>query len=296
MTGQLAIPGRLQPRNGPIHVLLPIFGRHLITGACRRAPSGSRRCRLAREFSMTTDYDPIAGQYKLSKQQPWRTHIEAFGLMQLVGDPTGQAVLDVACGEGFYTRMLRQKGAARVTGVDLSAGMIDLACKQEEQHRLGIEYIVGDARELPTTEPFDIAVAAYLLNYARTREELQAMCDGVARSLKPGGRFLTVNCNPDLHFPTAPSYRKYGFETSVAGEWREGAPIQWRFYVGDEVFDIENYHLDVAIHEAAFRRAGFRQARWHIPQLSPQGLTSHGAAFWSSFLEQSPIALVECVK
>src|SRR5438045_46604 len=44
---------------------------------------------------MTTDYDPIADLYRLAKQQPWRTHVEAFTLMNLVGDPAGKAVLDV---------------------------------------------------------------------------------------------------------------------------------------------------------------------------------------------------------
>src|SRR4051812_266801 len=97
---------------------------------------------------MVTNYDPIAEQYKRSKQQPWRTHIESFTLMELIGDPTGRTFVDVACGEGFYTRMLRQKGASKVTGVDLSQGMIDLAQRQEAQHGLGVEYLVGDARNL----------------------------------------------------------------------------------------------------------------------------------------------------
>ncbi len=137
---------------------------------------------------MTTNYDPITEQYQRSKQQPWRTFIECFTLMELMGDPRGMAVLDVACGEGFYTRMIRQRGAARVTGIDLSSGMIDLARRQESQHRLGIDYIVGDARKLSGAEPYDLAVAAYLLNYAHNRDELQSMCDGIARSLRPGGR------------------------------------------------------------------------------------------------------------
>ena len=50
---------------------------------------------------MTTNYDPIAEQYRRSKQQPWRGHIEAFTLMGLIGDPTGKAVIDIACGDGF---------------------------------------------------------------------------------------------------------------------------------------------------------------------------------------------------
>lgn len=244
----------------------------------------------------TTNYDPIAEQYKRSKQQPWRTFIESFTLLELIGDPQGMAVLDVACGEGFYSRMIRKRGAARVLGVDLSEGMIDSARQQEAEHQLAIEYVVGDARELPATDEFDMVAAAYLLNYARDRDELHSMCEGIGRSLKPGGRFVTVNCNPAFNFPTAPSYRHYGFETSVPGEWQEGAPIKWTFYLSDGAFEIENYHLNVAVHEDAFRQAGFRHVRWHTPRLSPDGLMSHDFNFWSTFMDHPPVAFIECVK
>lgn len=245
---------------------------------------------------MTTDYDPIVEQYKRSKQQPWRTFVESFTLMDLVGDPSGLAVLDVACGEGFYTRMIRKRGAAEVTGVDLSQGMIDLARQQEAQYQLGIDYVVADARELGDVARYDLTVAAYLLNYARTRDELQSMCDGIARSLKPGGRFVTVNCHPGQHFPDAPSYRKYGFETTVTSDWREGTPIKWTFYLDDGPFDIENYYLSVATHEEAFRKAGFRQVNWHSPRLSPDGLHGRELEYWSTLLERSPVTFIECVK
>ncbi|SFI85703.1 class I SAM-dependent methyltransferase [Planctomicrobium piriforme] len=54
---------------------------------------------------MTTDYDPIAELYKRSKQTPWRSHLECFTLLKTIGDVSGLSVLDVACGEGFYTRL-----------------------------------------------------------------------------------------------------------------------------------------------------------------------------------------------
>src|SRR5262245_25829887 len=98
---------------------------------------------------MTTNYDPIAEQYQRSKLQLWRTYIECFTLMKLIGDPRGLNVLDVGCGEGFSTHMIRERGAAHVTGIDRSHRMIELARAQEAQHQLGIEYVVGDARELP---------------------------------------------------------------------------------------------------------------------------------------------------
>jgi SAM-dependent methyltransferase len=245
---------------------------------------------------MTTDYDPIAEQYKRSKQQPWRTFIECHTLINLIGDLREISVLDVACGEGFYTRLLRQRGARRVTGVDLSAGMIELARAQEACAPLGIEYFVGDAREFQTSSPCDLVVAAYLLNYACTPVELQAMCQGVSRSLRPGGRFITVNCSPLLHFPSAPSYRQYGFEVRADGEWNEGTPIRWTFWLNDGPFEIENYHLDAAAHDSALRGAGFREVHWHVPQLAPEGVQVFASDYWERFLQDPPIAFIECVK
>ena len=40
-----------------------------------------------------------------------------------------------ACGEGFYTRRIKQAGAAEVTGVDISAAMIQLTEEEEQRHQ-----------------------------------------------------------------------------------------------------------------------------------------------------------------
>lgn len=245
---------------------------------------------------MTTDYDPIAEQYKRSKLQPWRGYIEAHTLMELAGDLNGKAVVDIACGEGFYTRLIRQQGAARVVGVDLSEGMVALARKQETENPLGIEYMVGDGRALDFHEEFDLATAAYLLNYATDRQELSAMCRGIGRCLKPGGRFVTVNMNQAFDFESAPSYRQYGFETRQLGALREGTPVEWKFHLDDGAFTIENYLLDVSIHEEAFQAAGFREVRWHLPRLSPHANSAAEPGFWDRFLQHPPVIFIECVK
>ena len=75
-------------------------------------------------------------------------------------------MIDLACGEGYYTRALRQQGAARVVGVDLSRAMIGLAEAEEARRPLGLEYRVGDVRTLEVPEKFDLAVAADLLHSA----------------------------------------------------------------------------------------------------------------------------------
>jgi ubiquinone/menaquinone biosynthesis C-methylase UbiE len=245
---------------------------------------------------MTTDYDPIAEQYKRSKQTPWRTHVECHTLLAIIGGVDGKAVLDVACGEGFYTRLLRHRGAGPVTGVDLSEGMIALARRQEAASPLGIEYLVGDGRDLRLRRPYDLVVAAYLLNYARTRDELAAMCVSIARALKPGGRFVTVNSNPALDFRAAPSYRPYGFETRLDGDLTDGTPITWTFFLEDGPFSIENYYLSLPVHEETLHGAGFRTIRWHGPRLSRQGEAEHGREFWGPFLDAPPVTFLECIK
>ena len=74
----------------------------------------------------------------------------------MVGALHGKRVMDLACGFGFYTRLLRQHGAATVLGVDISPEMIRLAHQQEQAEPLGIAYQVGDAVSLPQLGPFDL--------------------------------------------------------------------------------------------------------------------------------------------
>src|SRR4051794_5212534 len=99
---------------------------------------------VARGSLMTDLYADIAEDYKKSKLRPWRQHIEGYTLFSLIGDLRGKSVLDLACGEGFYTRQLKQRGAARVAGVDISEQMIALARAEEARKPLGIDYYVQD--------------------------------------------------------------------------------------------------------------------------------------------------------
>lgn len=246
---------------------------------------------------MTTDYDPIAEQYRRSKQQPHRTHIEAYSLMRLVGELDGKTVLDVACGEGFYTRLLRRRGAERVVGVDLSPGMIALARSQESVEPLGIDYVVGDGKDLSFDESFDLVFAAYFLNYAHDSRELRSMCASLARCLKPGGRFVGVNCSPFADFTLGRSYRKYGLDAQVSQPLRDGSPIVWTFFLeGGDSFDVENYFHDQPTYVAALTAAGFGKIGWPALSLSPEGCAAFGRAFWADYLDHPPIALIECVK
>ena len=246
---------------------------------------------------MTTDYDTIAEDYRRAKQQPWRTYIESFTLMNIIGDLREKSVIDLACGEGFYTRILRQAGAAKVVGIDLSEGMIELARAEETRYPLGVTYQVQDGRTLELGQEFDLVVAAYLFNYAKDRSELDAMCRGIARVLKPGGRLVTVNSNPSANFAELPSFRKYGFETRIGDKLAEGSPIIWTFHLAQHSIEVENYYLNLPTHEEALTHAGLGEIRWHSPSLSPQRVAEDTPdSYWNDFLEYPPITFIECRK
>src|SRR5439155_17130287 len=96
----------------------------------------------------------------------------------------GLRVLDAGCGEGRFARMMAERGA-RVTAIDLSSRMIELARGAEENDPLGIDYHVADMADLsllPSGE-FDIAVA-YLSLF--DVQDYQSALRELARVLRRG--------------------------------------------------------------------------------------------------------------
>jgi ubiquinone/menaquinone biosynthesis C-methylase UbiE len=245
---------------------------------------------------MTTDYDKIAKEYQESKLQPWRTHIERYTLLNLLGSVQRLNTLDLACGEGYYTRILRRLGAAPISGIDLSKGMIDLAISQETAEPLGIRYLVGDARFIDFGEKSDLVFAAYLLNYASNYEELLSMCEAISRQLKPGGRFLTVNNNPEDPPSNFQTGRKYGYSKQFEGCLEEGTPIRWSFHLPEGTIEVTNYYLSTATMDRAMRDAGLTDIQLHQPQVSPEGIRQWGASHWHEFIANPPIAFFTCTK
>ena len=129
--------------------------------------------------------------------------------------------------------------------------MIGLAIAAEKESPLGIEYRVGDARAYQTDGRFDIVAAAYLFNYADTEEKLTEMCQTVARSLKPDGRFVTVNNNPSQALERYRSTRKYDFLKSIRGELQPGAAIAYTIFQDGGSFSFDNDYLSPATHDRA---------------------------------------------
>ena len=233
------------------------------------------------------EYDAIAREYGESKLLPFREHVERYTLFELLGDVRGKTVLDLACGDGFYTRLLRQAGALEVTGVDISGGMIALARERERRDPLGCRYICADVAAFEPGEPVDLVVAVYLLNYARTPEQLLRFCQVCHEALRPGERLVGLNNNVRNISVRTASLRKYGLERTWKHPLAEGDTIRYTMINADgERFGFDNFYLKPETHAAAFERAGFCDFRWIDVALHPSEV---GNPFWDEFMANPPI-------
>ncbi|MCH9668092.1 MAG: class I SAM-dependent methyltransferase [Actinomycetia bacterium] len=244
---------------------------------------------------MAIDYDDghIAEQYQEAKTQAWRERIETYSFLKHIGEVHGKKILDVACGEGHFTRLLGRAGAAQVTGLDISERMIALAREQESQEPLGIEYVVADARSIVPQQDYDIVVCAWLLVYAQDRVELAQMCRGLACRVKPGGRVVAVTVNPGV-YSFRPDYRKYGFEVELADHAFDGAPIDITLNLAQTSLEVRNYHLPIEAYAHAFRAAGFHDFGMHMPDLAPEPYDE--GDYWDYLLDNPFLVILDCVR
>ena len=68
-------------------------------------------------MEQTAQYDHIGSKYDEYAQTATLKRAESYTFFRMVGELAGKRVLDLACGFGFYTRQLKQRGAAQVMGV-----------------------------------------------------------------------------------------------------------------------------------------------------------------------------------
>ncbi len=123
-------------------------------------------------------------------QQPWSAsnYAEhgrfvadlAGGVFELLSPQRGERILDLGCGDGALTKKLVETGAS-VVGVDSSADMIAAAKSQ------GLDARLISAENLSFESEFDAVFSNAALHWMHDQNAVLA---GVARALKPGGRFV----------------------------------------------------------------------------------------------------------
>jgi 2-polyprenyl-3-methyl-5-hydroxy-6-metoxy-1,4-benzoquinol methylase len=117
-------------------------------------------------------------------------------------------ILDIGCGTGRHDLELAKRGYS-VTGVDLSAAMLNKARQKAQTAGVQIDFRQGDACDLTFNQEFDLAImlcgGAFPL--MESDEKNFAILQGAVRALKPGGKFILTTLNG--LFPLDHSIREF---------------------------------------------------------------------------------------
>jgi tRNA (mo5U34)-methyltransferase len=84
-----------------------------------------------------------------------------------VGDLKGKTVLDIGCNAGFFSMRFKERGAARVIGIDIDPVALKQARFLSERAGLSIELYERSAYDILDWGPFDIVVCVGVLYHLR---------------------------------------------------------------------------------------------------------------------------------
>ncbi len=138
--------------------------------------------------NIAPDYDRLNHILSLNIDKGWRRK----AVKETVDTEKPLEILDVACGTGDFTIEIARKAAegSRVTGIDLSEGMMKIGREKIQKAGVKAEMVQGDCEALPYGEgTFDrISVGFGVRNFEHLDIGLKEMC----RVLKKDGKLVVL--------------------------------------------------------------------------------------------------------
>ncbi len=128
------------------------------------------------------------------------TREEVKFIIEELNLPAGSHILDVGCGTGRHSVELARRGY-RMTGVDISTGMLNEAQREADKAGVKIDLIHADASQFKSETEFDAAIcicegAFGLLGSVDDPYEHELnILKNIHESLKPGGRLILTALN-----------------------------------------------------------------------------------------------------
>jgi predicted TPR repeat methyltransferase len=143
-------------------------------------------------------YSEFADEFAAhSESSPYNAHYERPAMLDLLGDPRGKSILDLGCGAGPLLRILAERGARRLVGIESSRRLAEIGRTRVPEN---VTIIDGEIQETLVTirsasegdtksnhARFDVAIASLVLHYIDPLEPLFRL---IASVLVDGGRFL----------------------------------------------------------------------------------------------------------
>lgn len=152
---------------------------------------------------------------------------EADRLRALVA---GKAVLEMACGTGYWTKVMSET-AAQVTASDIWPEM--LAQAKQKQFGCPVDFIAADMFAHPWTEKaFDVVAVGFWFSH-QPKQEFDKFFELLWRPLKPGGKVWLIDNNPPAEGTHHEFVRKDEFGNSFKRRYLEN---------GEQHVILKNYY------------------------------------------------------
>lgn len=188
------------------------------------------------------------------------------GAYRLLDARKGDRVLDLACGQGVFSRYLCEKGVV-VEGLDVSDELVRMASARSDKR---IRFHVADAGD-PNALPGQQFDAVVCLLAAQNMKNLAPVFANVARWLKPEGHFVMVTTHPCFRIPRQSHWG-----------WDEERKIQYRrtdHYLSE--IDIPILTPPMAMSDQ-FTLTSHRPLQSYFRALSASGMWVEVLAEWTS--------------
>lgn len=165
----------------------------------------------SKKEQVTTMFDAIAPKYDFLNQllslgihKGWRK--KAIRLLQ---NQQPKTILDIATGTADFAIEAMKLNPEKITGVDISAGMLKLGKEKVNKHGLQekIELKLADSENLPFADnTFDAITVGFGV---RNFEHLEKGIADMYRVLKPGGKMVILEFSKPRMFPVKQFYKIY---------------------------------------------------------------------------------------
>ncbi|MCB1378042.1 MAG: class I SAM-dependent methyltransferase [Alphaproteobacteria bacterium] len=197
-------------------------------------------------------------------------------VLEWLSPESGEAILDLGCGDGKLTASLAARGAI-VTGIDSSPDFV-AACRAQ-----GLDAHLMDGQRLTLDARFDAVFSNAALHWM---PDADAVVAGVVRALKPGGRFVAEFGGHGNVAAIVTAMRAIGLQrggnVDLANPWYFPSPSA--------------YQAVIERHGLRLRRIGLFPRPTPLPTGMREWLRLFRKPFFEQFEKEEETALAETVE
>lgn len=207
-----------------------------------------------------TSWEKVSRWYgaHLEKEGTYQDEVVYPGALKLLALRDGEKLLDIACGEGAFSRRAAKAARVRIVGFDAAPSLVGRARKLAPK---GADYLVANATDFARRLPehgFDAAACILAL---QNMKDYEPVIRDAAKALKPGGRLVLALNHPCFRVPRQSGW---GWDETRKLQYRRvdmylsplEVPIQAHPGSAPEVKTF-SYHRPLQDYVAALARHGF---------------------------------------